>query len=58
MLNNAEALFDRMPKTVEKKIIKLEDDLKRKDQIIAVVTEEALELKKISWGVGLIYSIR
>lgn len=46
MLDNAEALFDRMPKAVEKKINKLEDDLKRKDQIIAVVTEEALELKK------------
>ncbi len=46
MLDNAEALFNRMPKAVEKKVNKLENDLKRKDQIIAVVTEEALELKK------------
>jgi len=46
MLDNAESLFDKMPKAVEKKINKLQDDLKRKDQIIAVVTEEALELKK------------
>jgi transposase-like protein len=46
MLNNADALFDKMPKTAEKKINQLEDELKRKDQIIAVVTEEALELKK------------
>jgi transposase-like protein len=46
MLNNAEALFDRIPKHTEKKIRQLEDEVKRKDQIIAVVTEEALELKK------------
>ena len=46
MLNNAESLFDRLPKNAEKKINQLEDELKRKDQIIAVVTEEALELKK------------
>ena len=46
MLDNAEALFDRLPKNAEKKINHLEDELKRKDQIIAVVTEEALELKK------------
>ena len=46
MLNNADALFDKMPKTAEKKINQLEDEIKRKDQIIAVVTEEALELKK------------
>ena len=46
MLNNAEALFDRLPKNAEKKINQLEDELKRKDHIIAVVTEEALELKK------------
>ena len=37
---------DKIPKTAEKKINKLEAELKRKDQIIAVVTEEALELKK------------
>jgi len=46
MLSNADALFDKTPKTAEKKINKLEAELKRKDQIIAVVTEEALELKK------------
>ena len=46
MLNNAESLFDRLPKNIEKKINQLEDELKRKDHIIAVVTEEALELKK------------
>ena len=46
MLDNAEALFDRLPKNADKKINHLEDELKRKDQIIAVVTEEALELKK------------
>jgi len=46
MLNNADALFDRMPKKAEKKINRLEDEIKRKDQIIAIVTEEALELKK------------
>ena len=46
MLNNAESLFDRLPKNAEKKINQLEDELKRKDHIIAVVTEEALDLKK------------
>ena len=46
MLSNADALFDRMPKSAEKKINQLEDELRRKNQIIAVVTEEALELKK------------
>ena len=46
LLNNAGALFDRLPKNAEKKLAQLEEELKRKDQIIAVVTEEALELKK------------
>ena len=46
LLDNADALFDRMPKAVEKRINQLEDELKRKGQIIAVVTEEALDLKK------------
>ena len=46
MVNNADALFDRLPKTVERKITKLEGELNRKGQIIAIVTEEALELKK------------
>jgi hypothetical protein len=31
---------------VERKITSLEEAIKRKDQIIAAVTEEALELKK------------
>ena len=46
LLENADALFDRMPKATKNRINQLEDELKRKDQIIAVVTEEALELKK------------
>jgi transposase-like protein len=46
MLDNADALFYRPSKNAEKKISQLENELKRKDQIIAVVTEEALELKK------------
>lgn len=46
LLENADAFFDRPAKAIERKITKLEDELKRKDQIIAVVTEEALELKK------------
>jgi transposase-like protein len=46
MLDNADAFFYRPPKNAEKKINQLENELKRKDQIIAVVTEEALDLKK------------
>ena len=46
ILENADALFTRPPKNADKKITQLEEELKRKDQIIAVVTEEALELKK------------
>ncbi|HEX9972587.1 MAG TPA: transposase [bacterium] len=46
MLANAAALFDKLPKSVAKKIEQLEDELQRKDRIIALVTEEALELKK------------
>jgi len=46
MLNNADALFEKIPKATEAKINRLEEELKRKDQIIAVVTEEALDLKK------------
>ena len=46
ILENADALFTRQPKNADKKITQLEEELKRKDQIIAVVTEEALELKK------------
>lgn len=46
IISNADAFFEKMPKSAEKRINHLEDELKRKDQIIAVVTEEALELKK------------
>jgi transposase-like protein len=46
LLANAAALFDKPPKSVAKKIEQLEDELQRKDRIIALVTEEALELKK------------
>jgi len=46
MLDNSESLFYRPPKNADNRIKQLEDELKRKDQIIAVVTEEALELKK------------
>ena len=46
LLANADALFDKPPKAVVKKIERLEEELQRKDRIIAIVTEEALELKK------------
>jgi transposase-like protein len=46
ILENADALFQKMPKATERKLEKMEAELKRKDQIIAIVTEEALELKK------------
>jgi transposase-like protein len=46
MLENADALFEKVPKSAQKKIERLEQDIQRKDRIIAVVTEEALELKK------------
>ena len=46
LLRNADAVFHKTPKSAEKKIQRLEEELQRKDQIIAVVTEEALELKK------------
>jgi len=46
MITNADALFTKLPKTTERKINNLEEELRRKDHIIAVVTEEALELKK------------
>jgi len=46
IISNSEAFFDKMPKSTEKRINQLEDEIKRKDRIIAVVTEEALELKK------------
>ena len=46
LISNADAVFEKPSKSAERKITKLEEDLKRKDQIIALVTEEALELKK------------
>ena len=46
MIENADSLYSKFPKSVERKIDSLEEAIKRKDQIIAVVTEEALELKK------------
>jgi transposase-like protein len=46
MLNNASNLFEKVPPSAQSKISKLESELVRKDQIIAAVTEEAIELKK------------
>jgi len=46
MIENADALFKKLPKATERKLVSLEAELKRKNQIIAIVTEEALELKK------------
>lgn len=46
MLQNADALFEKVPKSAATKIAELEEQIQRKDSIIAAVTEEALELKK------------
>lgn len=46
MIENAESVFHKPSKAQERKVSEMEADLKRKDEIIAVVTEEALELKK------------
>ena len=46
MLSNADALFEQVPQKAARKIQTLEEEIKRKDSIIAEVTEEALELKK------------
>lgn len=46
MISNAESTFDKPSKATKRKISRLEEELKRKDQIILAVTEEALELKK------------
>ncbi len=46
MISNADATFTKVSKATERKISKLEDEIKRKDQIIVAVTEEALDLKK------------
>lgn len=46
LLANADALFDKPTKSAVKQIERLEQEIQRKDRIIALVTEEALELKK------------
>ena len=46
MLSNADALFEQVPQKAARKIHTLEEEIKRKESIIAAVTEEALELKK------------
>lgn len=46
IIENADSVFAKVPKFMERKIASMEEELKRKDQIIAVITEEALELKK------------
>ena len=46
MLSNADGLFEQVPRSAARQLSELEEALKRKDQIIAAVTEEALELKK------------
>ena len=46
LIENADSVFHKMSKAQERKMAQMEADLKRKDEIIAVVTEEALELKK------------
>ncbi len=46
MIQNADATFKVKTKAELSKIARLEETIKHKDQIIAAVTEEALELKK------------
>lgn len=46
LIDNADSVFNRVPKSFKSKIANLEEELRRKDQIIAAVTEEAIELKK------------
>lgn len=46
MINNASNLFEKVPQAAKSKITHLESELVRKDQVIAAVTEEAIELKK------------
>ncbi len=46
IIENADSVFAKVPKAMERKITSMEEELRRKDQIIAIVTEEALELKK------------
>jgi len=44
LLANGDALFDKPPKSSVKRIELSEQELQRKDRIIALVTEETLEL--------------
>lgn len=46
MISNADSTFEKVSKATQHKIARLEEEIKRKDQIIALVTEEALDLKK------------
>ena len=46
LVENADYLFEKRSRSSEKKITRLENEIQRKDKIIALVTEEALELKK------------
>jgi transposase-like protein len=46
MIENADATFKVPTKAEQAKVARLEEAIKHKDQIIAAVTEEALELKK------------
>lgn len=46
MIANADSTFEKVSKATQRQIARLEEEVKRKYQIIALVTEEALELKK------------
>jgi transposase-like protein len=46
MIQNADSTFKVLSKAEQTKITRLEEAIKHKDQIIAAVTEEAIELKK------------
>jgi transposase-like protein len=46
MIENADATFNVPTKAEKVKVARLEETIKHKDQIIAAVTEEAIELKK------------
>jgi transposase len=47
LMRSAGEIFDRkVSKKAEEKLERLEEDLKRKDSVIAEITEENLELKK------------
>ena len=46
MIENADATFNVPTKAEKSKITRLEEVIKHKDQIIAAVIEEALDLKK------------